>query len=933
MKKSTKRIVLAATMFGLAGVVPSQAIVAENQRELDIIVRDFDVSHPDFENFQEEAFYSLFSGKNDANPKTWKPGYADNPDWLARRSDYPNFGCGNSQTPELGVAIGTLGYPKEAISASGAVSTVPSYVAAIPNALNQGYAWYGEFSNCSPDPKLNPLGLKVMRGLVTDLCTENTLSWGKNTADGDKHCGGKICSTHSWSQIVYITPGLVKQYLDFPADAEGNKDMYSPVIHQNRLGCDNMFFDQWYQDVPGKNLRSNTTLILDQDPADPKYFEIDKNWNNGGYFPLDSVDANFNWIGPKPQYPNQFGAQSLSIFCPPYSYRYASTQTDFKGDKTAGLCSSWLMSGGPKYGGVGGDMGLTSAAAVAAATSPIGLRHLRNYGFTMMGYAAFKYKKGAGEVFEFTGDDDMWIFVDGVLVVDLGGTHLAAAGKADMDYLSLNQHGCHAGDPLKDSCDIKLDPVDGAWLNDSWHHIHFFYADRQTDGSNLRIRSSLSELAPSRYGQPAANNVTVKTETDPVTGLPKQTVNMLLNTTLDDETFMNLQLLGPTQPAVLIMRTEKNPVTLQDEVHVYGYYIESIATPEDRGAKGVLYQMSGTLRDASGAEVPGGILGSDMIAFNFPYNDEIAKDEELKAAYTTPSATAPGVSASTWTQLLEWNTKMTFSVKSSSGKAVVGFPDTPTGDDWAVVQFLPSGSPTLAPADTTITRPDFGKKLDELKNLPGAGDGELGVEFTADLSFTPLPATVGGGDPTKMTPEEYELYSSSNPSAEIAATRSTSVGGVAGAPGQPGGLCFSENGVESCVTFNKIISGPTRVNIRVFDHMGHFVSQFQQEITEETLQKALGPNSQLKECADTKQIKHPVYGETGYMLLSAKMYPISQNGRMLATGPYVYQVTVVEMKPTLGGTCVVSNGSPQWIQMEYSRTSETRRHGYRRVGK
>ncbi len=935
MKKSTKRIVLTAALFGLAGVVPSQAIVAENQRELDIIVRDFDVSHPDFENFQEEAFYSLFSGKNDAKPNSWKAGYLDSPDWIARRSDYPNFGCGNSQTPELGVAIGTAGYPKEAVSASGAMSTVPDYVAAIPNALTQGYAWYGEFSNCIADPKLNPLGLKVMRGLVTDLCTDNTLSWTKNTGDGDKRCSGKICSTHSWSQIVYITPGLVKKYLDFPKDADGNMDMYSPVINQNRLGCDNLRFNEWYTDVPGVNQRSNTTLILDQDPADTKYFEIDKNWNNGGYFPLDSIDANFNWVMSKPQYPNQFGPQSLSIFCPPYDYRYASTQTDFKGDKTAGLCSSWLMAGGPKYGGGINDKGLTSAAAIAATQSPIGLRHLRNYGFTMMGYAAFKYKKGAGEVFEFTGDDDMWIYVDGVLVVDLGGTHLAAAGKADMDFLSLNQHGCHDGDPMKDSCDIKLDPVDGAWLNDSWHHIHFFYADRQTDGSNLRIRSSLSELAPSRYGQPAANNVTVKTETDPVTGESKQTVSMLLNTSLDFETMANLDptLSGKApEPSMLVMRTEKDPVTGADVVNVYGFYVESVTSGEDRGAKGVLYQMTGTLRNAAGEVVSTGILGSDMIAFNFPYNDEIANDEELKAAYITGTPDAPGIGEAAWKQLLAWNTLMTYSVKSSSGKAVVGFPDTPTGDDWAVVQFLPSGSPTLAPPDTTITRPDFGPELDKIKSE--AGGGELDVAFTADLNLTPIPATVGNGDPTKMSKDEYDLYSSSNPTDPlIAGSRSTLVGGVSGGVGTPAGHCFSENGVESCVTFNKIISGPTRVNIRVFDHMGHFVSQYQQEITEDMLQSALGPNSQKKECADTKQIKHPVYGETGYMLMSAKMYPVSQAGRLLATGPYVYQVTVVEMQPTLGGTCVISNGSPQWIQMEYKRTSETRRHGYRRVGK
>ncbi|PZW72933.1 fibro-slime domain-containing protein [Fibrobacter sp. UWR1] len=926
MKKTAKRIALSAMMFGLAGVMPSQAIVAENQRELDIIVRDFDVSHPDFENFQEEAFYSLYSGANDAKGTSWIPSYTGNSEWLDRRTiaGYQRFGCGNTNTPEFGIAVGTAGYPKDLTSKSGAASTVPDYVAALALPANtpQGYAWYGEFSNCQPDVKLNPLGLKVMRGLVSDLCSDDSDSWPLGMKDTQKNCN-KTCKTHSWSQVVYVTPGMVKKDLVFPKDADGNLDMYSPIIMKNREACDNGYFEQWYADsVSGTRIegvvhkRTNTTLILDQDPTDSKYFEIDKNWNNGGYFPLDSVDANLNWVGPKIQYPNQFGAQSLSIFCPPYDYRYASSQTDYMGDNTASLCKAWKAAGGPKNG--------AAAPTAASGDAKLGLRHLRNYGFTMMGYAAFKYKKGAGEVFKFTGDDDMWIYVDGVLVVDLGGTHLAAAGTANMDYLAASGHGCRMGDPLQDSCSVKTDAA-GTWLDQSWHHIHFFYADRQTDGSNLRIRSSLSELAPSRYGQPAANNVSVKTETRE-DGTTYQTISMLLNTTLDDETFMNLTMYGAVQPAIIVMRTETDPATGLMVTKTYGYYIEAITTPEDKGSKGVLYQMSGSLKDASGNVVETGILGSDLIAFNFPYNDEIANDEDLKKAYVSGSAEAPGVGEATWKELLSWNQKITFAVKSTSGKAVVGFPDTPTGEDWAIVTFIPSGDKSLAPVDTTITRPDFAESQQRLESM--AGSGELSNEFTADLILTPLPATVGKGDPTKMSDEEYKLYGSSDPSVAASTNRTSVVGGKPGEAGAANGLCFEQNGVESCTNFSKVISGPSRISVRVFDNMGHFVSQYQMTITEEMLHNALGKNALGQTCTDQNQNRHDVYGETGYMLLSAKMYPVSQNGRLLATGPYIYQVTVVEEKYA---SCVVSNGSPQWLPIDYSRTAETYVRGYRRV--
>ena len=157
------------------------------------VIRDFDVSHPDFENYQEEAYNSMMNAGSGISSyrvgsfETWTtPGYEAGSEWYNRRADYGTFGCGAPLTPGFGIAVGASGYPHDLATAMGATSTTPDYVRA---ALDQsGYAWYGEFSNCEYDARLNPLGLHNLRGYAKDLCTDNSDSWSANIYDGDKKC-------------------------------------------------------------------------------------------------------------------------------------------------------------------------------------------------------------------------------------------------------------------------------------------------------------------------------------------------------------------------------------------------------------------------------------------------------------------------------------------------------------------------------------------------------------------------------------------------------------------------------------------------------------------------------------------------------------------------------------------------------------------------
>lgn len=837
---------------------------------LDIVVRDFSVEHTDFENFSEEYISTgdgNYCGGKCGDKILQKNYYLYDQTWY-------NYGpyhetCGNHRSGK-GATIGTDGLPM--------VSNLflPTYLQNNVSVTNVPL----EYGECSDGKSRNYTNANSTRESI-------------KTAS---------CAKGAWANKVYYTPGMVKSYLVFKApDEKGEYDMYDGVtIERAQDLCDNSNFQEWYSDVPGTNYRINKTLDLPE--VSKGLYQVNYNYNNGGYFPLDSIIGD-NRVGegfcnPEVQEDNnreckQWGPQTFSIFCPPYDYQYANSQKDKDEVNTYGLCSSWLANGGPKN---------PNAANVVASNdlTGLGLKHLRNYGFTMMGYAKFKYKAANQvpnpEVFEFVGDDDMWIFVDGVLVVDLGGTHLAAPGAVNIQTLAMNNHGCHAGEPLAGytNCEGASDAT--GWGEGSWHHLHFFYADRQSDGSNMLIRTTLAEIAPSRYGQPSVGKAIVTIDEN-----GNQKVSMLLNTALDQNTINNI-LANPESPAILIIR---NQVDANGNVTpvVYGLYVNAITPGGNEGSSGVQYDLSGVLKDANGQIVQTGIVGNDMMAFNFPYSDELFGAEASQDAY----------SDELWDQFKNWSTKMSYFVTSASGKGVVGPPNTI--EEWGKVTFNASNEVASFVLDSIITRPSFEAQSKVLSDLAEKNDGELPLDATADLIFTSVPAGSGAsGNPLNLTNDEKAKYSAA------AAVGAGYAEGTTAISATGTGMCYSA-GAESCTSISYPVSGPFRINVRVFDHMGHFVSQYQYSMDSTEIQKALGAPSTQSACS------MPLYGSSGAAWMTVKMYPVSQNGRLLATGPYIYQVTFIQEAYK---HCLMVGATPQENTMFYSRTFDTYRFGYRR---
>ncbi len=60
-----------------------------------------------------------------------------------------------------------------------------------------------------------------------------------------------------------------------------------------------------------------------------------------------------------------------------------------------------------------------------------------NYSFTTELHTLFTYR--GGETFSFSGDDDVFVFINGKLVIDLGGVHAREVATIDLDSLALSK--------------------------------------------------------------------------------------------------------------------------------------------------------------------------------------------------------------------------------------------------------------------------------------------------------------------------------------------------------------------------------------------------------------------------------------------------------------------------------------------------------------
>ncbi|MEO7427286.1 MAG: fibro-slime domain-containing protein [Fibrobacteria bacterium] len=463
-----------------------------------------------------------------------------------------------------------------------------------------------------------------------------------------------------------------------------------------------------------------------------------------------------------------------------------------------------------------------------------------NYGFTFEFHSHFTYKKNTGQQFAFRGDDDVWVFINGKLVIDLGGIHAAEYADVNIDNLGL---------------------TDGSAYN-----LDFYFAERRIVSSRLTITTSL-----------VLKNSDVPVDPVPVkavegwlydrdgNGIADKAVIALDKHPSKDPTRFELNLAGETERGNWKITSDG---AVLDTLLSNGQFFTQTVTGWDESAAGnqglalaepatgllagtfplhdrigpVIASATKIIVDTSLDYLPATLL---VIRFSEPvkvdapgvlkFLDPAGQPVLVDLASASPDSSADGLSIS-WSFTIPPNASV---IPGEGYKVAIA----------GVSEVKDAAGNTAHPANPF--RPISAK-------LPSITIGDLHAEKAVATGTKPDPITVGNPFvllTSKEADPQAKTYIPLHPeTAEEWIRRNT-----------------ADNSVDGLVVFGFKLSHPAKLSLTVFDNLGRFVNKTEVVITKVDLHSG-------------KLARDPA---TRAFLMRFAWYPIARDGNLISTGAYI----------------------------------------------
>lgn len=375
--------------------------------------------------------------------------------------------------------------------------------------------------------------------------------------------------------------------------------------------------------------------------------------------------------------------------------------------------------------------------------------------------------------FEFAGDDDVWVFIDDVLVGDIGGIHTRAELTINFQTGDITVNGSPNGTLLSKYQAAKkgTSGFDGNTFKDGTNHtLKFFYLERGATDSNMKLKFNLVTV-------PESDIIKFDQDGGPVEDARFElykTDEKFTDTTANQDNLLGSGTTDANGQLTLTNDVDNGVINFDDlyKDHGYQYYLlketkapngyRSSLTATD-GSMQLEYVLASDKKDAGGVIINRGGMDADSVVWK---TGAFAAAKETITAPSTVYKANDNLTKSDKTVSL--NSGILFAVVLKRDKSANA--DIKDQNNWYAVSGDPStgmgytlaGKPSKAGAIEAakkdlhaFTLNTSGQYQVEIQNLPGdiskyyyllSGDARKDAEYTVAIYHTTA-SSIGGATP------------------------------------------------------------------------------------------------------------------------------------------------------------------------------------------